>query len=138
MIAPDDLIAQAREWIGIKFLHQGRSRFGCDCLGFVAGVLGELGSMHWLDVLPKNYSRAASPDVEIMLAQNTRRIELQPAALIVFRWPGVEFGSHCGIFTGENLIHSFQTEGKVIEHGYRGPWVKRTTSIWALPEVVYR
>jgi hypothetical protein len=25
----------------------------------------------------------------------------------------------------------------VLEHGYRGPWVARTASVWALPLVTY-
>ena len=137
MITPDQVIAQAREWLGVRFVHQGRSRHGCDCLGFPSGVLGELGCTVGLEYLPINYARAPQGEVLATLSNVTREIPLQPAALVLIRWPKSEFPSHAGIFTGENLIHSYQTVGKVVEHGYREPWIKLTASFWALPEVKY-
>lgn len=139
MIEAAALIANAREWSDarVKFLHQGRSRHGADCLGFIAACLAELQSMTFIEYLPKNYGRAPQTLLIDGLHQLCRQIPLQPAALILFQWPKTPFPSHAGIYTGENLIHSFQAEGRVIEHGYRGPWVNRTAGIWALPEVIY-
>jgi cell wall-associated NlpC family hydrolase len=138
MIAAQAVIDQARQWRGVKFLHQGRTRFGADCLGFVAGVCAELGSHVPMANLPINYGRSPQTLLAETLTRLCRQIPLQPAALILLQWPLTPYGSHAGIYTGENMIHSFQAEGKVVEHGYRGPWVKRTVSIWALPEVIYQ
>jgi cell wall-associated NlpC family hydrolase len=138
VIQSEQLIAQAREWVGVKFLHQGRSRHGADCLGFISAMLAELNSLTFIQHLPGNYARMPQRLLLQKLTALCRQIPLQPGALVLFQWPLTEFPSHAGVFTGENLIHSYQTEGKVIEHGYRGPWVKRTASIWALPEVVYQ
>lgn len=137
MITPDDLIAQARTWLGVKFLHQGRTRHGADCLGYVAALLGELGSPMPLERLPKNYARAPQSELEAMLRSLCREIPLQPAALVLVKWPDTVHPSHAGIYTGANLIHCTAENGCVVEHGYRGVWVRRTVSVWALPLVRY-
>lgn len=138
MITPTALIAQARLWLGVRFLHQGRTRVGCDCLGYIAGLMAELGSNVALQCLPINYARAPGNRVISTLEAISREIPLQPGALILIRWPQSPYPSHAGIFTGENLIHCTEGERRVIEHGYREPWVRRTASIWALPEVQYQ
>lgn len=137
VITPADVIAQAREWRGVKFLHQGRTRMGCDCLGFVAGFMAELGSTVALQFLPINYARAPGGQVLATLQAVTREIPLQAAALVLIRWPQTPDPSHAAIFTGENLIHCTEGERKVIEHRYGEPWLRRAHSIWALPEVQY-
>lgn len=137
MIEPDAVIAQAREWLGVRFLHQGRNRFGCDCSGFFAGLMHELGSDEILDRLPRAYSRSGV-DLIPTLEQLSRPIELQPAALIAVQWPQTKNASHVALYTGTSVIHATEGNGKVVEHGYVRQWVDRTVSIWALPLVVYR
>jgi cell wall-associated NlpC family hydrolase len=40
----DDIVRQARTWIGTPFHHQARLKSkGCDCLGLIVGVVDELG-----------------------------------------------------------------------------------------------
>lgn len=140
MIAPELLIAQAREWCRpkVRFLHQGRSRHGADCLGFIGALMAELGSGVLLKYLPRNYARSPQALFVEGLGAISREISLQPAALIVFRWPREQDASHAAIYTGETMIHCYQREGGVIEHGFRGPWPKLAEGFWALPEVTYR
>lgn len=137
MITPASVIAQARDWRGVKFLHQGRTRMGCDCLGFIAGLMAELGSNVALQCLPINYARAPGARVLATLEAVSREIPLQVGALVLIRWPQSPDPSHAGIFTGCNLIHCTEGEHKVVEHRYGEPWLRRTHSIWALPEVQY-
>lgn len=138
MIPPDDVISQSRRWLGVKFLHQGRTRNGADCLGFISAMLDELGSHTFMDNLPAQYARSPQHILMDSLQCLCRNIPLQPGALILFQWPRVAFPSHAAVYTGENLIHTDASIGKVVEHGYRGPWVTRTASIWAMPEVIYQ
>lgn len=48
-ITPEQIVAQARTWLGTKYHHQGRLKKsakgpgGCDCLGLIIGVIDELG-----------------------------------------------------------------------------------------------
>jgi cell wall-associated NlpC family hydrolase len=138
MIEPCAVIAQAREWLGVPFLHQGRSRNGCDCLGFIAACLAELGSAALLEHLPRAYGRMPQKLLIDGLEELSREIPLQPAAIVTIKFPRTEFPSHAAIFTGDTLIHCFESERKVVEHGYREPWIRRTASIWAAPLVAYQ
>ncbi len=134
---PAALIAQAREWVGVKFLHQGRTRLGCDCLGLIAGVLGELGDTVALAALPQGYGRDPQAQLLERLTSTTTIAPLQAGVLLLIQWPQTEFPSHAAIYTGSSMIHSYAAVGKVVEHGYREPWVRRTVSVWALPSVAY-
>lgn len=137
MIAPAAVVAQAHEWVGVRYLHQGRTRFGCDCLGFIAALMGELGEPRLLEWLPINYGREPqSLLIENVTAHTTPEV-LQPAALILIQWPLTEFASHAAIYTGVSMIHAYESVGRVVEHGYREPWIARTAGVWALPGVAY-
>lgn len=138
MIQPQQVIDQAREWLGVRFLHQGRSRSGADCLGFIAALMAELGSYTLLDHLPRNYGRMPQRLLPDGLEDLTYQIPLQPAAVCTIQFPKAQFPSHAGIFTGESFIHCYEAQKKIVEHGYRGPWVARTKTIWALPLVIYQ
>lgn len=40
----EKVIAEAKSWIGVKFLHNGRSkRYGVDCLGLIAMIYRNIG-----------------------------------------------------------------------------------------------
>lgn len=137
MIPAAAVIECARSWVGVRFLHQGRTRFGADCLGFVAAMLAELGSPIGLELLPVNYSRMPGPRVLEVLTEYCRNIPLEPAALLAIQFPQAQFPSHAAIYTGESIIHCDQLSGGVREVTYGRPWTSRTKSIWALPLVVY-
>jgi cell wall-associated NlpC family hydrolase len=137
VISTAEVIDNARSWLGVRFLHQGRSRYGADCLGFIAAMLHELGSDVFLTHLPHNYARSPQSLLIDGLTQLTCEIPLQAGALVLIKWPQTTDPSHAALYTGTSLIHCFATQGKVLEHGYRGPWVARTASVWALPLVSY-
>jgi cell wall-associated NlpC family hydrolase len=137
MIEPAEVIEHARTWVGVRFLHQGRSRNGADCLGFIAGMMAELGVTTPLEFLPKNYARNPQSLLRITLGSMTREIPLQPAAFVLIKFPFAKEAGHGAIYTGTSLIHSFAGVGRVVEHGYGQPWLKRTDSIWAVPLVMY-
>ncbi len=138
MIAVEQLVAEAREWVGVKFVHQGRSRFGADCLGFIAATLAELGSRVLLDHLPNNYGRNPQALLLDGLTSLCQRIEIEPGALLIFQFPQSTLPSHAAIYTGESIIHAFEREHKVVESTYAAPWTKIFHSAWAMPLVVYR
>jgi cell wall-associated NlpC family hydrolase len=137
VIASDRVVFQARQWVGVRFVHQGRTRFGCDCLGFVGGFMDELGSRTALELLPINYGREPQGQLIEILSKHSRQIPLQAAALLLIQWPLSAHPSHAAIYTGDSMVHSYEAATKVVEHGYRAPWPARTVSIWALPDVAY-
>lgn len=137
MIPAAALIAQARQWVGVPFIHQGRARHGADCLGFVAAMAAELGSRVLLEHLPGNYARDPQARLLNGMTDLCRTIDLEPAALVLFQFPQSKFPSHAAIYTGESIIHAFARVGKVVETTYGQPWLRLAHSVWALPLVVY-
>lgn len=47
MATTGDIITEARDWIGVPWRHQGRSRQGLDCIGLVIVVCGALDILHY-------------------------------------------------------------------------------------------
>lgn len=137
MITPEQVVAQVREWCGVRFLHQGRARTGADCIGFIASALAELGIMVGLENLPTSYARAPQALLIDTLTRVATPCGLQPGALLLIKLPMTEHPSHAAIYTGASIIHSDGMRGKVVEHAYDRPWTTRTDSVWAIPGVTY-
>lgn len=140
MIEPSVLIEQARTWLGVPFRHQGRGRVGVDCAGFLVELLRAADGLPKDYAEPSNYGRhpqrALFEIVERYCKPSNSRAAF-PGALVLIRWkPGVP-PSHVGLCTGETMIHCYQNSGGVVEHGFRGPWVRMTHSLWRLPGVRY-
>lgn len=136
-MTPARVIAQAREWRGVRFLHQGRARTGADCIGSLAGILAELGLPQAIEAMPHNYARA--PQAQLLEGVQALCVpcELKPAALLLIKLPLTDYPSHAALYTGVSMIHSDGMHGCVVEHAYAGPWMKRTHSVWELPGVAY-
>ena len=43
MLNRQDIVDEARSWLGVKWVHQGRTRYGIDCAGLVIEVAKSLG-----------------------------------------------------------------------------------------------
>lgn len=129
------VISCARSLLGTRYQHQGRTQYGVDCIGFIILV------MQRLDLLPtefesRNYGRLPRAELIDKAAQYCTRVERAEAGcLILIRWPGELFPGHAALFTGVNLLHAYQQAGHVVEHGFRGHWLKRSHSFWRLPGV---
>lgn len=138
MIEPNVIIEHARAWLGVPFLHQGRSRSGVDCVGLVIQVGKECG------LLPQSFEKRDYGRLPVsgQLLDGIKEYCIQgtialPGTLVVIKY-GKE-PHHLTICTGATLIHASATPGleRVVEHGYRHPWPKLTQSIWRLPGVNY-
>ena len=134
-MSPDRVIAEARTWLNVPFRHQGRDGHGIDCVGLPIVVCQSLGLLDQrFDVA--NYGRLPSGELVTRLQSVCRPLERAlPGSLIVIAWS--RLAAHVAICTGETMIHAYERIGRVIEHGYRGRWVRMTHSVWALPGVEY-
>lgn len=138
-VTVDELIESARELVRMRvpYLHQGRNEFGLDCVGAPIFIMIRKG------ILPEeweknNYGRL--PKAELLEKVKLCCVPLEKGtrgALTLVKWPGDALPSHAAICTGENLIHCYEQVGRMIEHGYRGHWWKRTHSTWSVPGVSY-
>ena len=132
---PDRVIDAARGWLGVPFRHQGRDAHGIDCVGLpivVCQSLGLIGPNFEIT----HYGRTPTGDLLPRLQSHCQPIpQPVPGALVVIAW--AREAAHVAICTGDTVIHAYERVGKVVEHGYRGRWVRMTHSAWALPGVRY-
>ena len=115
------IVEAARKWVGVPFLHQGRTRAGVDCVGLLIVVALDLG-LPVEDV--KTYGKVPHP--RIMGAELERQMDriavgqLSPGDVVWMAWRKVPH--HLAIYTGDGLIHAFQNAGRVIEHPIDEIW----------------
>ena len=133
-----DVVREARTWVGVPFLHQGRQQNGIDCWGVPVVVLRAF------NALPEgfddnNYPRAPLCDqIEERLSQFCKRLtEPVPGCLIALKFARTV--THVAILTDtDTLIHALERHEAVVEHGFRGMWRTRYYGgAWALPGVAY-
>lgn len=124
------LVAAARRRLGVRYRHQGRSERSLDCLGLLLFAAADVGVMR-ADAGRTNYGRAPLDELlEKIPAYCDRLDRAEMGCVIVVKWPGDKRPGHVAICTGENMIHSYSQAGKVVEHGYRGCWLRWTNSLW--------
>jgi hypothetical protein len=137
------IIAAARRFLGVKFMHQGRSREGLDCLGLLlvsateAGVTFDGVDVATIDV--PNYS--LRPDTEFLQAQLERFLSVvetpQLGDVALLEIDGAP--QHLAILSdypvvGElGMIHAYALSRRVVEHRYDERWQKATRKIYRLP-----
>jgi cell wall-associated NlpC family hydrolase len=155
MHSREQIIAEARRWIGTRFLHQGRrcatgtDRGGVDCLGLLVGVAAALNvrdeygrPLAAQDIT--SYSR--QPDAARLHQSLAEHLLPQygpprPGDIGLFTFDGA--AQHLAIFgardeAGEScltLIHAYAPAHRVVEHGYDASWAARLVACFALPGV---
>lgn len=140
-ITPADVAAAARQYLNVRFQHQGRSRAGMDCAGLLIRVAQDLGlsSFDW-----RGYGRLPEADRmrEVMRAHC---IELAPdvgpslglVALMRFDAEPQHLAILVDHPNGLGIIHALMLERKVTEHRLDPTWRRRIVALYALPGVQY-
>lgn len=135
MTTADDIVTEARSWVGTPFRHQGRVKGKCvDCAGHIARV-GAVTKRTTFDTT--QYSRQPNP--RRMRAILNR--ELVPIAITEARGGDVFFMAynsrhprHLAIFTGESIIHAYEDIGFCVEHRFTDEWRRRVRAAYRYPE----
>lgn len=126
----DDILIAARSCLDTPFRHQGRiPGLALDCAGLVVSVAKEIGA----DYIDRpGYSRNPSGgllesalDDQPCLERVTDR---QPGDVLLMRFAGEP--QHLAIFTGDNIIHSYESVGKVCEHRMADVWAVRIVRVY--------
>ena len=134
----DQIVSEARTWIGTRWLHQGRLKgVGVDCVGLAYGVARDLSLLGPEHVLPV-YERFTSDNE--MVALCTRYL-VRTSALRVGSVAAMRFDSttrHMGIVGdypggGFSLIHAYAVSRKVVEHRLDSAWRARIVAIFDFP-----
>lgn len=110
------IVAQARTYVGVPWRHMGRNRAGVDCVGLITCVAYDLGVT---DYDTRTYPRTTSQEEMLApfhaFADIIRPADLRPGDGVVFVTGG---RGHCGIFTGDTVIHAYVQAGKVVEDAW--------------------
>jgi NlpC/P60 family putative phage cell wall peptidase len=127
----DDIVAEARRWIGTPYHHQASvCGIGTDCLGLVRGVWRALHGAE-AEVVPA-YARdwAEATGDETMLAAARRHLIERDRAVadlgdvLIFRYRAHAVAKHVGILSGPtSMIHAI--EGRAVAEVPLGTWWRR-------------
>jgi cell wall-associated NlpC family hydrolase len=124
----DQIITEARNWVGTKFHHQGRiKQVGCDCLGLIIGVGAALSLRSktgklLIDVdIPGYLRRPSGIELKQALALHLDEVaELNPGNILLLNF--ANNSQHLAIYTGTSIIHADANIKKVVEHLLDEQW----------------
>lgn len=140
----EQIIEEARSWIGTRWQHQGRVKRneqfqgGVDCLGLIIGVANAL------NIFPKtfifhNYNRL--PHDNLLLQECDRHlikkpiIAALPGDILVFRMTAEP--QHLAILSEKNtIVHAYIQARAVVENGLGEEWLNKLVAAYTYPGVV--
>ena len=108
-----EMIAYAKNFLGITYVYGGASPRGFDCSGFTKYVFSKIGI---------NLPHQAKQQIEKGTAIQSK-MELLPGDLVFFKTNGSSIVNHVGIYLGDNrFIHASSGYGAVrispLDSGY--------------------
>ncbi|QBK30099.1 peptidase P60 [Roseitalea porphyridii] len=137
------ILSAARRWIGTPYRHQGcRRGVGCDCLGLIAGIWGEVyGAIPAYDrTYSADWAESAGRGEPLLAACRARcaAMSLQtmrPGDLLVFRFTPLVAAKHLAILTGaQTMIHARERHA-VCETALTAWWRRRIAGVFAFPPI---
>lgn len=129
-------IAEARSYVGCKWRHRGRSRFGIDCIGLLVASMAaggvemrdrrDYGRTPWMDGLEQEMRDHFGDPIPLA--------DAQPGDVVLMRWDDRSEPSHVGILADSRharlaLIHSYSLT-QVIEHDLDTVWSDRIVMVF--------
>lgn len=137
MTISEQIVAEARTYIGTPFHHQGRLKgIGIDCIGLIVNVGKTFGLVDH-----DNTSYGRYPDGVTLMAELRKYLveenieNIEPGDIAVYWFKNPKKPTHVGIVTDYGLIHTYADIGKVVEHKLTKAWQKRLYAVFSFPEV---
>lgn len=121
MFTRDQLVTEAKSWIGTKWQHQQSLKgTACDCAGFVRGAYRNLTGM--AVECPTNYPSTwhffkTDPKMLETCLSNMEEIDLKdiaPGDVLVFRFKGMKVDHHMGIYIGGGQFVHAEMEAQMV------------------------
>ncbi|MFT4149975.1 MAG: NlpC/P60 family protein [Paracoccaceae bacterium] len=146
MTARDDIVIEARSWIGTPYRHQAATKgAGTDCLGLIRGVWRAVLGREPERVPPYTADWSEPSGREDLLAAGARWMRAKPveAALpgdvLLFRMREGAVAKHLGIMANgrplASFIHAYSGHS-VVESPLSDPWARRIAACFAFPDGV--
>lgn len=141
----DQLIAEARRYMGVKWHHQGRNpKVGMDCVGYMRIVGGRFIQWPCQDrvTYPKMPRKGQLRQALIDHGMVPVPMEEADDGDLWSMWfDFVGYEQHLAMLARDEngrrtIIHTYAHVGRVCEHGIDDSWVDRTMGAWRFPGVV--
>ena len=118
----EEIAKEARKWVGVKYRHRGMTMRGCDCSGFLLGVMRKLGFLlnYKLRYYPPDWNLHSGADNFLVeeigrFAVEIKKSETNPGDVLVFNFG--KCNSHAGILVEKGIfVHCYLT-GKKVGYG---------------------
>jgi len=141
MIKRSKIVKMAREWLGVPYRHQGRTRLGVDGAGPLVHIAKEVGLGDKFDdrliysANPETFS--LKPQMNSVLNKIASE-EIKPGDLLLFRFS--IHPQHVAIavdyYTGGlGMLHCYSKVGKVVEHRLANVWMARLVQAYRIPGI---
>jgi cell wall-associated NlpC family hydrolase len=130
----DEIQAAARSFVGVPFVHQGRSRAGCDCVGLLILVANAIG----VETVDRPYPQQPPEGMlpESLEANGLRAVPIERRRfgdVVSFRFRR-RYAQHAGILVErggeEYLVHAYRPAGAVVEHVLDRRWRRLAVEAW--------
>lgn len=133
MTTRQDVINEARTWMGTRFHHQGRLKgVGVDCIGILSGTLQVLNLLKYDNI---NYTK--DPDSDKLVSICDKYLikipieEAKPGDVLLMSWR--RGPQHMALLTDQGILHAHIGVKKVVEHVYDDEWKARTVAAYNIP-----
>lgn len=135
----EDIVAEARIWIGTPYRHQGATRgAGADCLGLVRGIWRALygGEPGPVPAYGADWRDPAIGDALEVAARQYLVERDGPAAagdVVLFRLMRHRPARHCGVMVAaDRFVHAQEHVG-VVEVAMGESWARRVAGVFGWP-----
>lgn len=143
MVLRNEIVNEARTWLGTRWQHQGRVKKnihfkgGVDCLGLIIGVANALNIFSNTFIF-HNYNRL--PHNNLLLQECDRYLikkpilEMQPGDILAFR---IQYEpQHLAILSEQQtMIHAHVQAHAVVENSLNHEWCERLVAVYSYPGV---
>lgn len=131
MIRPNDVIDEARSWVGTRFHHGGRVKgVGVDCVGLVVCVAAALGiKPHDRAAYPLRPNGELKPFMERFMVRVGSSVDdaaLPDVLLMAFD----KEPHHLAFYAGATIIHAYAQARKCVEQPMHDYWRARTVGVY--------
>lgn len=133
------VVAEARDWLGTPYRHQGRTRgAGCDCLGLVRGLWRALYGTEPEAVPPYTRDWAERGGEERLWRAALRHLQpvdgaTAPGQILLFRMRPGALAKHLGVLSApDRFIHAYSGHG-VVESALTPAWQRRIVARFDFP-----
>jgi len=132
-----EYVEAARGWIGTRWVHQGRTRRGIDCVGLLIVAGADVGIA--VPDIP-GYRRTPEPKrfVSFIIENSDQQDEIAPGHFGIFRDGNQP--CHVGIFAEQNgvttFIHAYAGRKVVMEEPFIHDWPNRIFAIRSIKGLV--